>query len=260
MISHRHHPIATIALLTLATWCAASAPLLADEKTDIAELVVAAQRAGYEQHQLEAYMQLWADDAKLIGSRDAAGTDHPVEMGVEQIRLTRKLTFQRLAGDEPLRLVFGDQRVTIDGDTAEFRVESSTVRGAGYFKVGEVYKLRRTDKGWRVYENRWWPIEQKSGGSLTRFNAATWRDLDDDADAAKLSGDDRNAAVKLYVAHRFTEALRHAIVHCSTGQASATDWALRGWIAVQAGKGDDAVKSFNKARELEPRISVPRTD
>ncbi len=236
-------------------WCVSARASEVDEAATIKKFVLDAQQAGFVRHDLETYLAQWADDARIVGARGEAPGKHELTLVRKQIDATRRLRFR---GKPEIRsMSFASPRVTVEGDEAILRVLHTVEFEGGFESVSEIYRLRRTANGWKVYENRWWPVRAKYGERKFDFNEGTWKELDARVEECRRKGDLRELLRALFDAFRFAEA--HETARKLTGGADveALDWVMRGQAAVLAGDGKDAAQAFQKALELDPRAPVP---
>jgi hypothetical protein len=229
---------------------------LADDEQQIRDLIVTAQRAGFEKNDLDGYMKQWADDAQIIAGRGPEPGEHDTTLDRKQIEATRRVRFEtlpKLFSSDPLKLQFEDLKIDVSGGQAVVRATAKVSYGESgefYEQVKEIYKLRRAPDGWRVYSDRFWLEETKTPDGATRFDAEKWEQFDAEVAAARKSNDPRRLVPALMAAMRFAEA--HTIAKQITANDDDDDWHLRGWAALQAGDASDAVRSFQKAKLLEP--------
>ena len=57
--------------------------------------IEAAMRAGFLEHDLDAYMKVWAPEGRLIAGRTSTPDAHDVTMSYAQIEATKRLRFAR---------------------------------------------------------------------------------------------------------------------------------------------------------------------
>jgi len=226
-----------------------------DEIEEIHKVVFDAQRAGQMRTDLATYMAQWTDDARVIVARSEQPSDLDYSLDLAQIGATRKLQFQEPSVARAVE--FSNPRVTFEGEVATLRVDVHVGYPDSAELVSEIYRLRRTDAGWRVFENRWWWISSMESGETTTMDAEYWAPLDARVDVERGDGDLYELGVALMDASRFPEA--HAVfVQVTEGQDSEPhDWFLRGQAALMIGHADDALASFRRVLELDPRAPVP---
>jgi hypothetical protein len=225
-----------------------------DEAAAVARLVQETQRAGFERHEFDKYMTLWADDAKIIVARSEKPGRHDMTLSRAQIEATRRVMF-RADPPKDSKMTFANVRPEVDGDSATVRYRS-TIGSKEYVEtVDEVFRLRKKDGRWQAFENRAWPIETRNGDETTKYNAETWQRLD--AEAAKHEKDPSKLLPALMDAWRFPDA--HAAAKKWTGQEKdkSEAWLWRGLSGMAAGDATDALNSFDKVLALDPKAVVP---
>lgn len=226
-----------------------------DEVEEIHKVVFEAQRAGHIRRDLAKYMSQWTDDARIVVGRSEQPGDYDWSLDRAQIEATRTLQFQ-----EPSvvrNVEFQNPRVTFEDDVATMRVDVQVAYPDAAASMSEIYKLRRTDAGWRVFENRWWRVSTMEYGKTTTFDDAYWAERDARVDTERAAGDTYELGVALMDAWRFPEA-HEMFVKLTEGQdPEPHDWFLRGQTALMIGQAEDAVASFRAALELDPRAQVP---
>lgn len=223
----------------------------------IADTVITAQRAGWENHDLERYMAPWADEATLTwGRSDQPGKyDQPIDL--DTIRATRAIRMRGMPPND--RYVYDDVKVQIDGRSAKLSltVEITAEDDAYQNRTSEQYELIQTKAGWRVTKNRAWPISIRTDEGKTIYNEQQWAALDAAALQAQRAGTDTAHAYTLLGAYRFDEAYEAAVRGTMQKGASAEHWGLRGFLAALAGQPEDVDPSFEKARSIDPEVWLP---
>ena len=247
----------------------ASEPHLARSAEETAAItwLQASQRAGFERHDLVAYLAVWAPEATLTVARGPAVGPYDRTLDHDQIVATRSERFFRPPQGTP-KLRWTEVRVAQpDADHLEIAwiAHSETLDGGE--RVAERFVLRRSRPGepgvFRVVSNRLWPLWLIDGRRLpVAFDAPTWAHLDRVAAEPACRGGPCPSA--LLAAWRFEEAWQAAkrqkievdalIV---APQVLAERWALRGICAVVSGHVDDAEPSFRVALQLWPQIELP---
>jgi len=230
-----------------------------DDKEAIEKVVFDAQRAGVERGDLQAYLAQWTKDARIIAGRGPIKGEFEITLDRQQIEDTRRLRFSwRPVEYGNWKLGFRDVQTTITGDHAQMKLKSTVTVAYSRETVGEIYKLRRTKDGWRVYENRFWPIETKQAiNRITKYDAATWKQLDADVDRFKNEDKPLQVLGALQAAYRWKEAHKQAKTVFSSPKISAREWLSRAGTALQAGDADDAIYSFKMAKKIEPQLEIP---
>ncbi len=226
-----------------------------DEIEEIHKVVFEAQRAGQLRTDLAEYMSQWTDDARIIVARSEEPSELDWSLDRAQIEATRKLQFQEPSVARAVE--FQNPRVSFEGEVATLRVDVHVGYPDAAELVSEIYKLRLTDDGWRVFENRWWRISSMAYGETTTYDAEHWAKLDARVDAERADRDLYELGVALMGASRFPEA-HDAFVKVTEGEdPEPHDWFLRGQAALLIGNADDALASFRAVLDLDSRAAVP---
>src|SRR5688572_13481058 len=229
----RSHILVAIALVGGTTLARAG-----DEAEAVKKAVLGPQEAGWGRHDFKTYMTQWADDAKMVVARGPKADKRDITFSRKQIEATRRLLFsvRPLPGQ---KVVFENVQVKVKEEQAEVSLRNTVHFGADYEVADELYRLRKTADGWKVYLNRGWVVKSRQGDNETTYDAAKWKMLDEVADD-KARSDKRGheAALALMAAYRFPEA--HALLKKVTARddATAADWVARGHAAMTAGHAD----------------------
>lgn len=240
----------SLLIFTIATTSIACSDEPNDEKTAIADFVFRHQRAGQEDGNLDVYMAQWAEDAKLIFGRGPEPDRHDVEHNLDQIRATRKLYFSPPRA-EKTKLRHEKATVSIETNEAELRLAAVVDEDGMRTTNGEIYKLRKRDGRWLVYEQRYWLIENAIGDDRIQFDAEHWKRQDERVEIARHNKDDLAGAFALMDACRFKEAHDAAKQLTDVSPNEPRAWLFRGTAALRSGNAEDAVSSFRKAVELD---------
>lgn len=223
----------------------------------LADWLISCQRAGWEEGEIDHYLEQWHPEAVLILARaeEPGPYDQVIEM--EQLAPTRRLRMTDV--DTGVTLSFSDIRVRINGQRAVVSWRAVTAGPDAVFRelMRERYRLEKHGGQWKVVENRAWFLGLEENGEKTLFSDEEWSRRDAAARAAKQSGDARAMRAALLDAYRFPEAHAAAVDATGLADADAGDWAWRGFLAVIASDASDAARSFIRARELNPEIGLP---
>lgn len=230
-------------------------PATPEEAAEIQRVVADGQRGGFIRHDLNAYLAQWTDDARLVAARQEAPGAHDYSLDRAQIEATRRLRFR--GASAVMTLTFEDVGVTVAGDRATLRTVTRLGYRHGDERVGEIYRLRRTAAGWRVYENRYWPVSQRTDGEVVALDAAYYASADARVDAERNTDDRYELAVALLHANRHPEALAVLRELTDGEDGEAYDWVLRGLAAMSVGDATDAEASFATALAFDPSVPVP---
>jgi len=251
-----------LACLALISLFGSSSALLAraDDAQDIQDLVFGCTRAGFERKDVTEFMKPWTDDAKIIEGREEKPGKYDHVITRKQLEGMVRLMFSVPGPEGGYKVTFESPRVEIDGDKAELRVMTIVKwdeEGENMERLSEIYLLRRTAGGWRVYENRFWMVESKRGDETIDYDASGWKALDAKVEAAEKEGDLARLVDALDDARRLVEAHKVAKKLTAGDGATADDWLRRGSQALSAGDPDDAIKAFREALKLDPDALVP---
>jgi hypothetical protein len=234
------------------------------EDAVVERLIVDSQRAGFERHDLEAYLAPWADDGLIVIGRGPEASPHDHAITRAQNEAIKRLRF---AGRPPrgARMSHAEARVEVDGDQAVMTVQTS-FRSEGVVEVvRERYTLARRAGRWQITENRWWLEAAGFGDESIAYDAERWAELDAAVESARESGDRERLAFALAAASRHAEALALWKEITVEPDASGRAWSARALSALLSGDADDALASFHRAREhgepipdyAEARLSSP---
>lgn len=235
----------------------------------IVAFVCGAQRAGAERHDLKRYMEQWAADARIVGGRLQKAGKYDFVLKRRQIQASKALLYR---GPPPKgrKILFSAIRVQHTSKAATLWM-TSTIRSArGFERVAERYRLRLTKRGWRVFENRWWPLAYGFGSSTLDYTRAYpgapgsrrsrvsfWELMDARIRVLRKRGPLRSLMIAYLQGYRFKDAHHVATALCAGKNAQAVDCFNRGNIARIIGKAADAVDAFAKALSLAPRFPLP---
>lgn len=223
---------------------------------EIIATVKTAQKAGFERGDYETYMSIWAPDAKIVSGRGPKPGKFDGVTSRSDIAKTRRMRISSIPKGL-LKLTFQNVAVSVDEDVATMDTVARIDIGEDGDRevVHEVYRLRKIDGKWRVFEDRFWPVSGKTDGQLTTYDEATWKRLD--AAVAENETPSPASLEALMKAFRFSEAFVVSQKLTDLNPKDAQAWSTRGWIAIAAGKGDDALNAFKTALRLDPDAVVP---
>ena len=227
----------------------------ADERRVVAKTVIGAQRAGIVHYDLKTYLKSWTDDAKIIGGRSESPGPYDFVIHRKQIESSRRMLYQ----GKPVitKLDFEVDEVSVEDGFAELKVQVTSHYDGGRTRIGEIYRLRKTAKGWKVFENRWWLLERNIGERTVVYDSKKLRRADAAVERERRSRNLKNHIFALYDASRFAEAFDVAKVLTKAKEATADDWLIRGNLAMQVGNAEDAKASFLKAISLDKDVELP---
>ncbi|HVC96307.1 MAG TPA: tetratricopeptide repeat protein [Pirellulales bacterium] len=218
--------------------------------------VYGAEQAGWLHHDAEAYLALWADDAKITAGRGPKGDRYDRTIDRRTFERVQRLQFQ---GPPPQGVQFNYQTIAIevDGNQARHDYVSVVQFAGGFESFAATTRLRKSERGWQTFENRWWPVKKRHGDRVTTFDAAGLEALDAIVEERRAEGNRRALVESLVDAFRSQEAKEAAHLLTESPGATAGDWALRGSTALRANDADDAIASFKRALELDGNAPVP---
>jgi hypothetical protein len=272
-------PILSVALITLtAGWVSAAptrtkvaAAATAAQQEAIIKLVQHSQRAGWLRHDLKGYLAPWAKKARLVIGRTGKPSRLDVVLPYRKLKQVRALRFR----GRPLKsrtMEFSNVKLSFSSSSRALLSMRVKQRIPGGFEtVEDHYKLRKTRAGWRIFHNRSWPVEVGFGDNPIRalrggkqppsqrvaYGPEIWKKLDDMVKRVRATKKLTLLARALLNAWRFTEAHQVMKRHTKKKIATGTDWALRGVTAAMAGDAADAIRSFKRAHQLDPKTAVP---
>jgi hypothetical protein len=207
-------------------------------------------------------MRIWAKDAKLVSGRSAKRDEYDHELRYAAFRRSAQLRSKGKA-DAKLELAYRDQHVTIDGDratvtwTIQVRWRSTRDGTTGREDTAERWELRRTPDGWRVTENRFWPLRLTVADQTVVFDEAHWRKKDAAVTLAQASDDPLRTIGALWEAWRLKEALEVARKLTADRPGDPTGWAWRARVANRMRLVVEALEAYERLRVIDPRADVP---
>jgi len=225
------------------------------EAAAIVKMVQKSQRSGVVRRDLAGYMAIWTADGKIVLARSEKPGKYQTVMTRPQFEALGRLRYR---GPRPEReLEFTNERVDISGDRAVLRYRSLLKEGGRVVIADEIFRLRKSNGKWAVYENRCWPVETRVAGETTHYTAATWKKRDAAVERHRQNNDLFRLTIALMNAWRFGEA--HSVAKQLTQQSpdEALAWVLRGHAAISVADVEDAVTSFNRALQIDENVEVP---
>ena len=226
-------------------------------------LVLAARRSGLVSHHLGPAIRPWAGNGKLVLARGNEPDSHDVELNYNELL---DMWLQQMHGPVKRGLVtmVSDADVKVLGSTAKLSFTLRIMTARWTIIQREVYELWLADSGWLVLSARWFPLEEHHGRFKTQFSSFEWRRRDGRVKESREMGDRATLVDALRDAHRWPEAhdeleqWTKEVERNLQPQDAAKVWALRGLVAVEAGRARDALPSFRNALRLDPEVSLPQ--
>lgn len=229
-----------------------------EEAKEIARLVQESQRSGRERGDGVGFMAIWSHDAKLIAARSEKPGQFDSEITYSQLEaLSRLKCGVGLPVPKDVKYEFTNVNVDISGDKAVLRYRSLLKQNGGTASTDEIYRLRKIDGKWKAYENRFWPAELRSADMTTEYNAATWEKLDAEVEKQKQNKNVLQQTIALLDAWRFPEAHMAAKKLTQEKKEDAVAWVVRGHAALTIADAKDALESFKRALQIDPKADVP---
>ncbi|MBN1910408.1 MAG: hypothetical protein JW818_11760 [Pirellulales bacterium] len=237
-------------------------PASADEQPDnkkeadaIIKMVQDSQRKGNMENDYKAFMSIWTKDARMISARSEKPGKYDFALNYQQIDTRAKVEFR--GRPEKGWVKFENAKVTFTGETARLSYRTSVSHEEQLDIVEEIFLLRKTKDGWKAYENRFWPVELHDGSEVIKYNAKTWKALDDQIIKLKEKKDQEELVFTLLDAQRYPEAYAEAKKLTKQEPDNAYGWYMRGCVAMEMALVKDGVASLRKAGELDPNTPVP---
>lgn len=251
--------VGMMALGLLVTGC--EAPAKNDEapaKNDaagagLAKMIQESQQAGFERHDLETFLSIWTDDARWIHGRTEKADKNDTVLTRAQMEATARLRFA-VPAPKGVKVAFKDVQTEVKGDDATVRYRVTISQPGRAETTDDVFRLRRKDGKWKIYEHRSWPVEFHGSDYILTFEATTWKAYDDQADRVATLGEKVGALLQ---GRRYAEAHAAAKEWTKTAGKFADPWVSRGLAAMAAGDAADAKASFKQALDLDPDANMP---
>jgi WD40 repeat protein/tetratricopeptide (TPR) repeat protein len=225
------------------------------EQEAIKHLVFSAVQAGWLRGDLAEYLAVWTEDGREVVARGEKPGPQDWTLTKSMLVETRRLQFH--PPRDPIKLIYENAQVDVAENRAVLRSRLVVQWGDRYWIYDSVTRLRRTGQQWQVYEGRGWLVKRKDGDRVQVYDQPGLEKMDAAIEALRQKGDLAKLADALAEARRPAEAYQVARQLTENAKATATDWVLRGWTAVEAGAAKDALASFRKALALDPKAPVP---
>jgi len=228
----------------------------ADVSEEVRTLVFNSQNAGFLRHDFNTYIALWADDGRLIVGRSEEPAATDTVWDYPRLYASRRMRFR--SPTTTTTLDHEDVEVEVSGENATLRCRTISGGEDWTEEMREVYRLRLTSDGWRIVENRAWPISKTINGEELIYSQETWSWLDRAFNEALDRGDTDGAVNAAVSGYRYREAFETARDAASIGDALAHDPLRYGHLAILLGEESEALEAFREARRRDPTIDVPR--
>lgn len=235
-----------------------------DAEVDVRALIAwlqDSQRAGVVERDVRAFLKIWSDDARLVHAR----TEKPSPYDIVADRAAfEKSARMQARGERDYRLDMRHEdeeaEVTDEGEVViRWTVRASWKQGAksGSDTSREIFRLRKTDEGWRVYENRFWPLASEVDGEVTRYDAAFWAKQDAEVDKLQPSDPPGEQLALLFLAGHYERGYTYARELTEKNPRQVEAWGYRATFARKTYRMDDSVAAYKRLEELDPKARIP---
>jgi len=237
---------------------AAAAPDSAE--ATIARMVKAAEREGFEQHELARSMAIFSDNAVFVIGRREVADEHDVVLDRARMKAVRALRY-RSPTSERDQMFFRDVKVSIAGDTATMDATVSRELFIGRDTHRHRYTLVRAGDGWKVERLRRWPLMRQYNGPPQIIDDDMWLSAEESAKRVMEEEGASLAARLTALTQAGYIAQAHAMAKAQT-EAKPDDvaaWRGRAMLAFEMGLGDDATQAVRQALKLSTANSTSRS-
>jgi hypothetical protein len=223
-----------------------------------------AERAGFERHDLKAFMAMMTDDVSWVRGRREVADEHDVKLDAKMLRELMALRWKRPPTGRP-RMYFHDEEVEVDGAKAVVQVDVTRQFFGGSDAGKRRYELERMGKGkaarWKVRRVREWLLRSSVGGDPEDLSTDTfWIDVDERVDEMRKEPGTVSLAGRLAVlvkARRLPEAYAEAVAETEKSPRSTEAWLARAALALEVGRVADARAAAATARKIERTVDIP---
>jgi hypothetical protein len=241
---------------------APSAPVVTQRELDeIVAFVQKSQEEGIGGRDPEAFMRIWATDARIVSGRTETPDAYDVAFEYASLRPT---ALARSRGRQDVALLLRYEAVGAEAVADEVRlIWVLTVAWGAHGERGsdqsmERYRLRRgREGGWRVFENRVWPLGQATPQGAFRFDEAYWKAREAELAEAQRGRDVFATARALAAAWHFREAYQAIQAFTRAHPKDAAGWTLQARLADRLRLIDDTLAAYRQLTALDPKTPVP---
>jgi hypothetical protein len=226
-------------------------------RREILKPLKAAERAGYERHQLKRYLTAFTKDAVWThGRRAVKGPYDRVYTHAQQVDQLKRIWSVPATGRA--RLYFRQEalQLTDDNTTATYEVEIRHTFFGGNKEFGRRYVLKKQGKRWLIASVREWPREHQLGIEHTLFSDEFWLSCDESIEKSPATAP-LSRMMQFMEAWRYTEALDVIRAACEGPNPTANLWIARATLAIEISQIDEARAAVKAARALDPLIEAP---
>lgn len=225
----------------------AAAPQPQTEESRITRAIKAAEQEGFEHHELERQLAVFAPDARIVLGRRSEPDAHDIVWDLKTLRgvLARRY---RLSPSKQQQIFFRDVVVHIEGDSATMTAVMTREHHTGRDEIKARYRLTRREGAWRVVERRSWPLMRSYGGLPTIYSDETWLTAEEQAKATMADpGSNRQARLSaLTQAGLLEQAYAEGKAWTVEAPKDVEAWRVRRKFALEVGKLAD-VEQCDKA-------------
>jgi len=231
-----------------------------EDRTAIRDITFLPHQALKTGHDLDAWRQQWAEDARIVRGRAEKPGPYDVVRTLEQ-----EIGFQELESRTPPpmgdRIVRDAIQIEINDDLAVVRQEivSAGVRPGpkgsslqSFDRRGYLLNLTKVPSGWAITERRSWPIQSHIGNKITEYNEKLWADQDASVTEARKSSDPGSLQKALVNAGRFKEAFQ--IKREESLSKDAKYWAQQLYLARELEDVQSFQDAVNRLVEINPAV------
>lgn len=213
-----------------------------------------AERAGFEQHDLDGLMALMRPGARWINGRRADPDAHDVVLPIKTARAVLRLVYTGPPGTRRVDFLKTTVDLNAKPPTVELLVSRRSRGGRALARVA--FELAQDEKGWGVVSRREWPLEERMGPMPTLLDDAFW--LDADAAVEQPGTDTLSERFNaLLEARRYAQLIREAKVIAGHHEEDAALWSLWAQAAYRTGDLDEARRLAKIARSKGASPGVP---
>lgn len=230
------------------------------EESRIERMIKTAEREGFERHELERALSIYAPDGVWILGRRAVPDEHDVRLSLDKLRSRLGLRFANpLTGQE--QVFFRDVEVELEGDAATMTATVLLDLFTGREELKHRYRLVRAGERWQVVELRVWPVMRSHVGLPTFYTDEHWIEAEKQLETLLADPGSRleSRLTAFNQAGHLKRGYDEARAHTRKAPDDPLGWRARAMFALEMGEAEDALASARKAVALAPDIGLPLT-
>ncbi len=243
-----------------ATAVPSASPPSPSEIDAIVAFVQKSQREGIAGRDPEAFLRIWTSDARSVGGRREQPEPYDVALDLAAMRASA-VAKSRGPADETLTFRYRDVTSQATADEITLRwslaVDFTAPGESGVDESIEIYRLRRTPEGWRVFYNRYWPVSETYAGATVRYDDALWNEREASLAAARKGGDAHGVITALQVAWHVREGYDAAVKLTAERPKEVRAWRARANLANRLRLIDEAVAAYRQLADLDAKARIP---